>query len=291
MKLGIAQAYNGEHRHYRAAAKKLGMRAFLFDIDTPNWVKNFKKADAYLWHADTKEEHYRVIHDRIYFIESILKKPVFPDMNMYYAYNDKIKQNDIFNLYGVPTAKTYVAREKQKALDIVNKIKYPFILKDAHGYGGFHVHKIDNKKQARDMIEKIFSPTGLKHHLAVMKDYFLAQEFVPVEKDLRVIVIGDKVACAYWRRAERDWRHNIGLGAQGFFHDIPKRALNFCLKFNKKMKFHWMAYDVFVLKNDRLLMSEFSCNFGIKAPTAAGFNIRKAQVEYIYKYLSRYGKK
>jgi hypothetical protein len=73
------------------------------------------------------------------------------------------------------------------------------------------------------------------------------------------------------------------------FENIPKRALDFCLRFNKKMKFHWMAYDVFVLKNGTILMSEFACNFGIKAPTQAGYDIRKMQVEHIIKYLKKHG--
>jgi len=292
MKIGIAQAYNGEHRRYLRGAKELGAKAFLFDIDTPNWVKNLKPADAYIWHADTKEEHYRIIHDRVYFFESVIKKPIFPDMNQYYAYNDKIKQSNIFKLLNVPTVKTYISYDKQKSLEVINKIKYPFILKDAHGYGGLHVHKIDNKKTAREYIEKIFGPKGLKHDLATMKDYFYAEEFVPIDKDMRVIVIGNRVACAYWRSSSGDWRHNIGLGGEARFDQIPKKALDFCLKFNKKMNFHWMAYDIFVLKNGKILMSEFACNFGIKAPTMVGYDIRKMQAEYIIKYLQKkYGKK
>lgn len=285
MKLGIAQAYNGEHRYYRAGAKELGIKAFLFDIDTSNWVKNLKSADAYIWHADTKEEKYRVIHDRIYFIESVIKKPIFPDMNQYFAYNNKILQSNIFKLYNVPQVKTYITFKKSRALEIIKNIKYPFILKDAHGYGGLHVHKIDNRNQAREYVEKIFSPCGLRHDLATMRNYFYVEEFIKIEKDLRVIIIGNKVACAYWRSSEGDWRHNIGLGGGANFEKIPKSALDFCVKFNKKMGYHWMAYDIFVQKNGKILMSEFACNFGIKAPTAAGYDIRKMQVEYIARYI------
>ncbi len=286
MKIGIAQAYNGEHKEYKKYAKELGMDAFLFDIDTVNWLDNLRQADAYIWRADSKEERYRIIHDRIYFFEKIMKKPIFPDMNMYFAYGDKIKEADIFKYHNIPTPKTYVTYKKEKALNIVSKIKYPFILKDAHGYGGNHVYKIDTKKQARKMIEIIWSDKGLYHHNATMKDYFYAQEFVAIEKDLRVIIIGNKIACAYWREAQNgDWRSNINQGATANFNNIPKKALDICLKFNKKMKFHWMSYDLLVLKNGDIKMIEFSCNFGIKAPTAAGYKIRKMQVEYIKKYL------
>ena len=100
MRVGVAQAYNGEHKRYKKYFKEFGVNAFLFNIDTANWPKNFKSADAYIWHADSKEESYRVIHARIYFIEHILGRKVFPDMSMYFAYGDKIKENDILRFFG-----------------------------------------------------------------------------------------------------------------------------------------------------------------------------------------------
>lgn len=287
MKIGIAKAYNGEHRAYKKFAEKLGIDTFWFDIDSANWLSNIKEADAYIWHTDSKEENYRVIHDRVFFIEKIMGKKIFPDMNMYFAYGDKIKENDIFKYLKVPTPKTHITFRKETALSIIKKIKYPFILKDAHGYGGWHVYKIKDQKEAKKFIEKIFSVRGLRHYYATMKDYFLAQEFVEVEKDLGVIVIGNKIACAYWRSSVGDWKHNINQGSSANFDGVPKKALKMCLDFNRKMKIHWMSYDLFVTKSGRVLMNEFSCNFGIKAPTSAGYEIRKMQIEYIKKKIKK----
>ncbi len=287
MKLAIAQAFNGEHKNYKKSAKDLKINAFLFDIDTANWLNNLKQADAYLWHADAKDENYRIIHDRIYFIENILKKKVFPDMNMYFAYNDKIKQNDIFKFYDISTPKTYITYNKDTALSIADKIKYPFVVKNAHGYGGYHVYKIENKKKAKEMIDKIFSSRGFTKNNIPIKNYFLAQEFLQIEKDLRVIIIGNKVACAYWREIKKDWKANIEQGAEPNFENIPKKALNLALSFHKKMKFHWMAYDIFVLKNGEVKIVEFACNFGVKAPSDEGYDVRKMQVEYIKRTLKK----
>src|SRR6056297_1451080 len=282
MKIGIARAYNGEHRLYRRYAREMGAETFLFNIDTPNWINNLKNADVYIWHADSKEERYRIIHDRVYFIEQIIKKPIFPDMNMYFAYGDKIKENEIFNYFGLPTPKTYITYNREDALKISEKIKYTFVLKDAHVYGGWHVYKIKNREEADKYVNKIFSSRGLKHGQSIMKDYFLAQEMVEVDKDLRVIIIGDKVVCAYWRQAEAGgWKHNINQGSKPNFKNIPRKALKLCLDFHKKLGFHWMSYDLFITSKGKVLMNEFSCNFGIKAPTEAGYEIRKKQIEYI----------
>ncbi len=295
MKLGIARAFNGEHRKYRKFSKMMSLDAFLFDIDSAKWLDNLKDADAYLWHADSKEHNYRTIHDRIYFIENILKKPVFPDMNMYFAYGDKVKEADIFKYHNIPTPKTHITYKKERALNLIERIKYPFILKDAHGYGGLHVKKIDNKKEAKEVIDKIFSVRGLrqgnKKAISIKKGYFFAQEFMPIEKDLRVIIIGNEVTCAYWRYNQEGWKNNVSKGARVSFDNIPSRALDVCLGLHKKMGFHWMSYDVFISNKGVSLMNEFSCNFGIKAPQEAGYEIRKMQVEYIKNYLNKYGKK
>lgn len=282
MFLAIGQAYNGQHKLYKKYAKELGINAFLFDIDTPNWLNVLdKKPDAFLWHADSKEENYRIIHDRVYFIEKYLKKPVFPDMNMYFAYGDKAKQAEIFQYHKIPTPKTFIAVKKEQALNFANKTKYPFILKDPYGYGGHHVFKIENKKQAKEYIDKIFS-TGLTTKYSTVKNLFYAQEFLPVDKDLRVITVGPKVYCAYWRKSDYDWKHNIGQGGSAHFDNIPKSALNLCEKFSQKMKFHWMSYDIFVLPKNDIRVVEFSCNFGVAGATQGGYNVRKEQIKYIH---------
>lgn len=292
MRLAIAQAFNGEHDKYKKYASDSGMNPRLFDIDSADWLDRLPLADAYLWHADSKEHNYRVIHDRVYFIENILKKPIFPDMNMYFAYGDKIKEADIFKYFQIPTPKTYISYDKKEALDILDKIEYPFVLKGAHGYGGLHIKKIAGREEAVAMIERIFSDQGIEWGVeqapCLIKDYFLAQEMADIKKDIRVIIIGSQPVCAYWRRSESDWKHNIGLGSKAYFSDIPKEAINMCLELHKKMGFHWMSYDVFVLDDGSCLMNEFSCNFGIKAPTEEGYEIRKMQVAYIKEYLKKY---
>ena len=201
-------------------------------------------------------------------------------MNMYFSYNDKIKQAEIFNYYKLPTPKTFITYKKSEALTFINKTRYPFIIKDPYGYGGFNVFKIDNKKQAKSYIEKIFGK-GLKSHIHTLQNIFYAQEFLNVDKDLRVITIGPKVYCAYWRSSEEGWKHNLGRGGSVNFDKVPKKALSLCEKISKKLGFHWMSYDIFILPNGQLKITEFACNFAVKGASAGGYNVRKEQIKYI----------
>jgi len=288
MTIAIAKAYNGIHRDFNYHLKQLGVKTFYFNIDNPDWLKVIdKKADAYLWLADQKEERYREIHDRIYFIEHILQRPIFPDMQMYFAEGDKIKQWQIYQQLGISTPKTYITQYEQRALKIIDKIKYPFVLKDPYGYGGLHVFKIENKTMAKKYVKKIFS-MGLKTYYSTCKDIFYAQEFIATDRDLRVITIGSKVFCAYWRISkENNWKHNLEQGATVNFSNIPSQALKLCESISKKMKFHWMGYDLLVTKKGNIKMIEHSCCVRVKGATQGGYDVRQAQMKYIKKLLSK----
>jgi|GEM_PF-2860595 len=284
MKIAIAKAYNGVHRDFNKNLHRLGANTFYFDIDKPDWFKvASKKPAGYIWFADQKEERYREIHDRVWFVENIFQKPIFPDMRMYFSEGDKVKQWQVLSHLGASIPKTYIAADKKKALTIAGSIKYPFILKDPYGYGGIHVFKIKNKAEAKKYIEKIFG-RGLKTGCSVCKNIFYAQEFIETDADLRVITIGPKVYCAYWRSAT-GWKHNIEQGGAVSFEGVPKRALSLCEKISKNMKFHWMGYDLFITPKNGIKIIEYSSNVRVKGALLGGYDVRRAQMEYVYKKL------
>jgi len=286
MKIAIAKAYNGIHKNFNKHLKSIGVDTLYFDIDKPEWYKiNNKKPDAYIWLADQKEEHYREIHDKIYFIEKILNKPVFPNMNMFFAEGDKKKQYYILDYLKIKMPNTFITHKKEQALNFIKKTNYPFILKDPYGYGGIHVFKIKNQNEAKKYIEKIFDK-GLQTKFSLCKNIFYGQEFIKAEKDLRVITINKKAVCAYWRKNENNkWKHNLEQGGKVYFNNIPQKALLLCEKISKKMNFHWMGYDL-LMKNDKPLLLEYSACIRTKGAEQGKYDIRKLQSIYIYNYLN-----
>lgn len=282
MIIALAQAYNGLHKTYAREFKKRKVETFYFDIDTPAWQVNLnkKKFDAVLWHADAKDERCREILDRVYFIEKILKKPMFPDTNMYFTYNDKIKQYDLFEFLKAPYINTYISYKKPEALNIAKRLKYPIVIKNTYGYGGKHVFKIESQKEARDAIEQIFD-RGYNG----IQGYFYAQDFIKTDCDLRIITVANEVV-AYWRVNPGNWKHNISRGGQVILDDVPKEAIRICQKISRAMKFHWMSYDLFA-RNGRYYLLEMACNFSTKGIEARGVNVREKLVQYIVDYLKK----
>jgi len=287
MKIAIGRAYNGLHKIYKKELTKLNVASFYFNIDQPNWVKIEKQQpNAYLWHADDKGINYNCLYEKIYFIEHILNKPILPDIKMYFAQGDKIKQWQVLNYLKVKTPKTYISHKKNEVLKILKKIKYPLVIKNPYGYGGYQVIKVDNLKTARSRVEQLFKQRLVDKNNLAWPPIFYAQEFITTDKDLRVVTLGKQVYCAYWRKNKtRQWKHNLEQGAEIDYRNLPQAALRLCQNLSRQLKFHWMAYDLFITADEQILVNEYSCNFADKGIRQAGLNVRQAQIQYFKKYL------
>jgi len=71
------------------------------------------------------------------------------------------------------------------------------------------------------------------------------QDFVPMEADIRVMLIGHKPVCAFWRRApEGEWLTNTSQGGSMDYMDVPKAVLDLAVKVSKAAKAEYWACDV-----------------------------------------------
>jgi len=140
--------------------------------------------------------------------------------------------------YDIPIPKTYIYYDKDKADNFIEDTEYPKIIKKSYGpsnYGGYFVHKVDSKQEARNLLaQKKYNPA-----------YF--QDFVPMEADVRVMLIGHKPVCAFWRRApEGEWLTNTSQGGSMDYMDVPKELLDLAVQVSKAANAEYWACDVAV---------------------------------------------
>lgn len=140
--------------------------------------------------------------------------------------------------YDIPIPKTYIYYDKTKADHFIEETEFPKIIKKSYGpsnYGGYFVHKVDSKQEARDLLAK------KKYHPV----YF--QDFVPMEADVRVMLIGHKPVCAFWRRPpEGEWLTNTSQGGSIDYKDVPKELLDLAVQVSKVANAEYWACDVAV---------------------------------------------
>ena len=158
-------------------------------------------------------------------------KRIFPSVETYLYADEKIKQTTLFNMLSIPHPRTrfYLQRDFSR---IMNDFTFPFIAKipraSARGRGVF---KVENR-------------TDLELYLQHVKTAYI-QEYIPHEKDLRVVLINYDPVLAYWRRRNPDdFRTNLYQGGQIDFADIPDDIMPRVQDYARQCKFNDVGLDL-----------------------------------------------
>lgn len=108
----------------------------------------------------------------------------------------------------VPALRTMIAYTPKSALEAIERLGYPVVLKPNTGSWGRLLAKINDRDAAEAVLEHK-ETLGSYHH-----SIFYIQEYVTKPgRDIRVFVIGDKVVAASYRNSEH-WITNTARGGE-----------------------------------------------------------------------------
>lgn len=155
--------------------------------------------------------------------------------------------------YKLPIPKTSIFYNREEGKKFLQKTEYPKIIKKSYGpsnYGGYFVHKVDSAKEAMELFE------NKKYHPMYMQD------FIPMEADIRVMLIGHKPVCAFWRRPPQgEWLTNTSQGGSMDYMDVPKKVLDLAVKTSKAAKAEYWACDIAYGKDGKVRILECATAF------------------------------
>ena len=184
--------------------------------------RNVSTLGVYPNFSDYSEEAVRLIRNagKIYYptafyadLFDALGKPTFPSYHTYKCVQDKIKQSALFQLAGLPHPRTRVFYGNRQKSAIRNYFSFPCIAKEprgsAMGRGVFLIKNDDDLKAFTN-----------DRHVAYI------QQYLPIDRDIRIVVIGRRVMHAYWRiAAQGEFRTNVALGGRISLDPVPEAAL------------------------------------------------------------------
>src|SRR6267378_3311767 len=126
---------------------------------------------------------------------------------------DKILTTAALARAGLPVPKTVVAFTRDAALDAIEKMGYPVVLKPMVGSWGRLLAKINDRDAAEAVLEHKETLGSYQHGI------FYIQEYVAKpQRDIRAIVIGDETIGAIYRSADH-WITNTARTGQA--HPCP----------------------------------------------------------------------
>lgn len=188
-------------------------------------------------------------------------KKIFPSSHTYRFAQNKIKQTALFNLVNIPHPRTRFFYGKHRKKLITSYFTFPFIAKIPKGSAmGRGVFLIKNNDDLNSYCELT--------HVAYI------QEYLASDRDIRVVVIGKKVAHAYWRIAQPgEYRSNLAAGASISLEPVPKAVTDLALYTAKKCRWNDVGIDI-IKNNEAFFVLEANMKYGKE-----GF--RKAGIDYI----------
>jgi len=121
---------------------------------------------------------------------------------------DKINTTTALVAAGVPSPRTLIAFTPESALQAIETLGYPVVLKPAIGSWGRLLAKISDREAAEALLEHKDTLGSYQHAI------FYIQEFVrKPARDIRSFVVGDETICAIYRESSH-WITNTARGGQ-----------------------------------------------------------------------------
>lgn len=279
-----------ERDYYPKYERFLKSNHISYDFYNPllsNWIEKAKKFDLIVWHTSSDPSTQEIAEGKIYLLEKMGVK-CFPSFNEVWSYENKIRANYLYELYGLPSIPTFISHSKEEALEYLDNTSFPIISKISTGSASYGVDKIDNLKEGKKLVEQAFSYKGKETYFKYLsqKDYVYFQEFIDdATYDLRVICIGDELLGYYRYPNKGDFRAS---GAGNYEKKaIPTEALDLAYRVRETFGATCLATDfVYSEKRNQFLIIESSIFIGVDTCEQLSINgvpgkyIRKADGDY-----------
>lgn len=130
-----------------------------YDYDIINQLED---CEGLMWHWPQWDSKATLFARQLTYSLEQSGKKVFPDSQTCWHYDDKLGQKYLFESLKIDTIPTWTFYEKSKALDWIQKTKFPIVFKLRGGASSVNVKLIKSKAKAKKIIKKAFG-RGFKH--------------------------------------------------------------------------------------------------------------------------------
>lgn len=180
--------------------EKIDDRQVIFNLTNPGpWIK-----------YDVVLERSLSFKNGLYATQ-ILNSWGIPTVNMSHVAatcGDKLATSIALNQAGIPQPNVWVAFTPEAALEIMDQIGFPVVLKPVIGSWGRLLSKINDRDAAETILEHKETLGSTQHSV------FYIQEYIQKPgRDIRTFVIGDRTVCAIYRNSSH-WITNTARGGK-----------------------------------------------------------------------------
>jgi [lysine-biosynthesis-protein LysW]--L-2-aminoadipate ligase len=202
-----------------------------------------------------------------------------PTVNTYEVANicgNKLLTTSALVRAGVPTPRTMVAFTPQSALQAIEEMGYPVVLKPGVGSWGRLLSKVNDREAAEAILEHK-QVLGSYHH-----SIYYIQEYVEKHgRDIRAFVVGDETICGIYRTSPH-WITNTARGGKATNCPITDEINELCVRAAQAVGGGVLALDLFEDDDRGLLVNEINYTMEFRnSIDTTGCNIPARVIDYV----------
>jgi [lysine-biosynthesis-protein LysW]--L-2-aminoadipate ligase len=194
-------------------------------------------------------------HSQAYYISRWLQDRGVLAVSSYHVIatcGDKMLTSAALQAAELPIPRTMVAFTPETALEAIEKMGYPVVLKPLLGSWGRLLARVNDRDAAEAILEHKSTLGGYVHGV------FYIQEYVDKPgRDIRTLVVGDQVVYAIYRRSEH-WITNTARGGEAEPCPLHPEIADLSLAAAQAVGGGIVAVDLLETADGRLLVNEIN---------------------------------
>ena len=192
-------------------------------------------------------------HSRAYYLTRWLESLAVPTVSPHRVIatcGDKLLTSAALQDAGAPIPRTVVAFTPEAALEAIEELGYPVVLKPMRGSWGRLLARVNDRDAAEAILEHKSTLGGYVHSV------FYIQEYVDKPgRDIRALVVGDEVVYAIYRSSAH-WITNTARGGDASPCPITPSIAGLSLAAARAVGGGIVAVDLLETADGRLLVNE-----------------------------------
>ncbi len=177
---------------------------------------------------------------------------------------------------GIPTPFSTVAFSEEAALEALEKSGYPMVLKPTVGSWGRMIALLKDRDSAEGIME------SRERMYPIYQVYYLEEFVQRPPRDIRAIMVGDKVVAAIYRYpGDGQWKTNMALGGRAEVCKVTKELEDICIKAKNAVYGQIVGVDLMESKEKGLVVHEVNNTTEYKNTVrVTGVDIPELMIDY-----------
>jgi [lysine-biosynthesis-protein LysW]--L-2-aminoadipate ligase len=195
---------------------------------------------------------------------------------------DKLATSAALKQAGLPQPRTFLAFAPEAALEAIETLGYPVVLKPVVGSWGRLLAKVNDRDAAEAILEHKSILGSVQHSV------FYIQEYIKKPgRDIRIFVVGDQAVTAIYRKSPH-WITNTARGGEGEVCQITPELEEISVRAAQAVGGGVLAIDILEHPDHGYLINEINhtMEFHTLAPIT-GVDVAGIMVDYLIKVAKR----